>query len=158
MKLLNGAIAPYEDRMAFMKAQIVFWLLAAIDGHAKNFSIFLGPGGKYAMTPLYDVMSVQPVFDAGQLQANRIRLAMAVGNGRHYRTNEIVPRHFAETAKLCGIGESIISQITDELISISPAAIEATRAAIPDDFPGQIADSIIGGYETRLMQLSDVRP
>ena len=23
-----------------MKAQIVFWLLAAIDGHAKNFSIF----------------------------------------------------------------------------------------------------------------------
>ncbi len=31
MALLNGAVAPYEDRVAFMKAQIVFWLLAAIE-------------------------------------------------------------------------------------------------------------------------------
>ena len=28
-----------------MRTQLVFWLLAAIDGHAKNFSIFLLPGG-----------------------------------------------------------------------------------------------------------------
>jgi serine/threonine-protein kinase HipA len=36
LKFLNDAVAPHEDRLAFMKAQIVFWLLAAIDGHAKN--------------------------------------------------------------------------------------------------------------------------
>jgi serine/threonine-protein kinase HipA len=40
LEFLNGAVAPHEDRRTFMKAQIVFWLLAAIDGHAKNFSIF----------------------------------------------------------------------------------------------------------------------
>ena len=51
LECLNGAIAPYEHRNAFMKAQIVFWLLAAIDGYAKNFSIFLTPGG-YRLTPL----------------------------------------------------------------------------------------------------------
>ncbi len=45
LEFLNGAVAPREDRMTFMKAQIVLWLLAAIDGHAKNFSIFLTPGG-----------------------------------------------------------------------------------------------------------------
>jgi len=44
MEFLNGAVAPLEDRLTFMKAQIVFWLLAAIDGHAKNFSIFSHPG------------------------------------------------------------------------------------------------------------------
>ncbi len=26
LEFLNGAIAPYEDRLAFMKAQIVYWL------------------------------------------------------------------------------------------------------------------------------------
>jgi len=36
-EFLNGAVAPHEDRLPFMKVQIVFWLLAAIDGHAKNF-------------------------------------------------------------------------------------------------------------------------
>jgi len=32
-------------------------LLCATDGHAKNFSIFIGQGGTYRMTPLYDVLS-----------------------------------------------------------------------------------------------------
>ena len=32
MDFLNGAVAPHEDRLTFMKAQIVFWLMAAIDG------------------------------------------------------------------------------------------------------------------------------
>jgi serine/threonine-protein kinase HipA len=59
MEFLNGAVAPHEDRLTFMKAQIVFWLLAAIDGHAKNFSIFLSQGG-FRLTPLYDVMSAAP--------------------------------------------------------------------------------------------------
>lgn len=50
MAFLQGAVAPYKDRLIFMRAQIVFWLLAAIDGHAKNFSIFLTPGG-FRLTP-----------------------------------------------------------------------------------------------------------
>jgi serine/threonine-protein kinase HipA len=60
LEFLNGAVAPREDRLRFMKTQIVFWLLSAIDGHAKNFSVFLTPGG-YKLTPLYDVMSAAPL-------------------------------------------------------------------------------------------------
>jgi serine/threonine-protein kinase HipA len=44
-----------------LKAQILFWLISAMDGHAKNFSIFLGPGGSYQLTALYDVLSAEPV-------------------------------------------------------------------------------------------------
>ena len=58
-ELFNSTIAPYEDRRTFLKSKILFWLLAAIDGHAKNFSIFLAPTG-YRLAPLYDVMSVAP--------------------------------------------------------------------------------------------------
>jgi len=31
LEFLNGAVTPHEERLAFMKAQIVFWLLTAID-------------------------------------------------------------------------------------------------------------------------------
>jgi len=79
-----------------MKTMIVFWLLGATDGHAKNFSVFLSPGGRYRMTPLYDVISAQPSFAAGEIRPNQFRLAMAVGDNRHYRINTIAPRHFLQ--------------------------------------------------------------
>ena len=31
-----------------MKSQVLFWLLAATDGHAKNFSVFIEPEGRFA--------------------------------------------------------------------------------------------------------------
>ncbi|GAB6058409.1 hypothetical protein JCM31598_15260 [Desulfonatronum parangueonense] len=40
MKLLLGSSRSFEDRKAFLTTHFLFWLLAAIDGHAKNFSIF----------------------------------------------------------------------------------------------------------------------
>ena len=39
MQLLKGSDDPEHDLRMFLKAQIVLWLLGAIDGHAKNFSI-----------------------------------------------------------------------------------------------------------------------
>ncbi|MBC7578414.1 MAG: hypothetical protein H7312_13800 [Tardiphaga sp.] len=52
------------------------------------------------MTPLYDVLSAQPSLDARQVQRNNFKLAMAIGMNRHYRMDEIVPRHFAQPAAL----------------------------------------------------------
>ena len=54
-----------EDMTTLMTTQILFWLLRAPDGHAKNFSIRLLPGGRFRLTPQYDVMSVYPVIGAG---------------------------------------------------------------------------------------------
>ncbi|MGI6436549.1 MAG: HipA domain-containing protein, partial [Sphaerochaeta sp.] len=42
MSILQGSQNASEDRLTFFSAQLLFWLLAAPDGHAKNFSIFLG--------------------------------------------------------------------------------------------------------------------
>jgi serine/threonine-protein kinase HipA len=64
LDLLKASDEPEADQTLFLKAQIVFWLLGATDGHAKNFSIFLLPGGRFRLTPLYDVMSAQPNVDA----------------------------------------------------------------------------------------------
>jgi serine/threonine-protein kinase HipA len=72
IQLLKGSDTPDKDIAIFMRAWIVFWILGATDGHAKNFSIFLGAGGRYRMTPLYDVLTAQPSLDAGQIQAGNV--------------------------------------------------------------------------------------
>ncbi|MDV2450582.1 HipA domain-containing protein [Xanthomonas hortorum] len=53
MELLRQSSQP-SDREIFFKTQILFWLIAATDGHAKNFSLMIEPGGRFRMTPLYE--------------------------------------------------------------------------------------------------------
>jgi len=50
LEVLKGGEAFHEDGQNFLCAQLLFWFLAAIDGHAKNFSLFVLPGGRYRMT------------------------------------------------------------------------------------------------------------
>src|SRR5207244_13648618 len=57
LRVLDGSARATDDKRNFVKAQIVFWMMAAIDGHAKNFSIFNKRGGTYRLTPLYDILS-----------------------------------------------------------------------------------------------------
>ena len=51
MKTLLGSATPEQDRYLFMKSQVLFWLLAATDGHAKNFSVFIEPEGAFSPDP-----------------------------------------------------------------------------------------------------------
>ena len=85
LKFLRGSDTPADDQSRFFKAQILFWLIGATDGHAKNFSVFLRPGGSYSLTPFYDVLTTQPCLDANQIMRRQMKLAMFVGNSRHYR-------------------------------------------------------------------------
>ena len=99
-ELLKGSNDPAKDHRTLLKAQLIFWLIGATDGHAKNFSIFLNPGGGFALTPLYDVLSAQPSLDARQIERKQMKLAMSVGSNNHYRIDEIQPRHFVQTGSV----------------------------------------------------------
>lgn len=133
LSLLTGSDEPERDRLDFLKAQIVFWLITAIDGHAKNFSVFLFPGGRFKMTPIYDVMSAQPNFAQGRLRRNQIKLAMAVGDSRHYIVNEILPRHFAQSAKVAGVPTQQFQEMLHDLEGSASDALERAAASMPDD-------------------------
>lgn len=153
LALLGASDEVALDREAFMKRVIAFWLLGATDGHAKNFSIFLHPRGGFRLTPLYDVLSVQPLVDARQLGLNRFRMAMAVGDRRHYKVGGILPRHFYQSGLKAGLGEATIRRLFAELVADAPLAIRSTRAALPRWFPKDLADSIFGGFTSRLALL-----
>jgi serine/threonine-protein kinase HipA len=150
LHLLRGSDTPAEDQRIFLKAAIVFWLLGATDGHAKNFSVFLSPGGRYHITPLYDVISAQPSVDANQIRHNQFRLAMAVGDNRHYIMKTIAARHFIQTANRAGIGEEVVVSIFDELRGTAERAIDREAAKLPKGYPMEVAESIISGMKSRL--------
>jgi serine/threonine-protein kinase HipA len=153
LKLLRGSDSPQEDQQTFLKAIIAFWLLGATDGHTKNFSVFLSPGGRYRMTPLYDVVSAQPNVDAGQIRYNRFRMALSVGDNRHYAVNTVASRHFVQTARRAGVGEEVVASIFDELQASAAKAIEQTLGTLPEGFPNGIAASIQSGMVKRLRAL-----
>jgi serine/threonine-protein kinase HipA len=150
LDLLKASDEPEADQRTFLKAQIVFWLLGATDGHAKNFSIFLLPGGRFHLTPLYDVMSAQPNVDAGEIRHNRMKLAMAVGDSRHYVIDSIIPRHFLQTAARSGVPAALVQGILDELDSAASHAIDAAVADLPAGFPEEMVASVVEGMRRRL--------
>ena len=84
-------------RCTFFQAQVLFWTLRATDGHARNFSIFLRPGGSYDLAPLYDMLSAYPIIGTGanMLSPLKVKMAMAVRTkNTHWKMHEILRRHW----------------------------------------------------------------
>jgi serine/threonine-protein kinase HipA len=150
LELLKASDSPAEDQRLFVRAQLVFWLLGATDGHAKNFSIFIHPGGGFRLTPVYDVMSSQPTLDAHQIPRKKMRLAMSVGDSRHYLIDTVMPRHFVESAEKVGVPGSVVREQLKELVDLAPRAIETVTKSLPPGFPGDISTSIVRGVGQRL--------
>lgn len=155
MSLLLGARTAHADRQTFFKTQILFWMLAATDGHAKNFSVFIEPGGRYSLTPLYDILSAYPVMGRGanNIAPNKARMAMAVsGKNRHYYWSKIQRRHWLDTANTCDLGTEAENLIA-ELVDRTPAVLEHVSSLLPDNFPTNVAGPILDGLKKASDQL-----
>mgnify|MGYP003150047746 CR=1 FL=1 len=155
MRLLLGSQRANEDRELFFKAQILFWLLAAIDGHAKNFSLFLEPGSAYRMTPLYDVISAYPLMAQGSMAKEKAKMAMAVkGRNRHYRWARIEPRHFLATAEGVGYSAERASAIIAGIVDRAEQAISSVENTIPVGFPASVGEPILEGVKRQVERLA----
>jgi serine/threonine-protein kinase HipA len=156
MPVLSGSVRASEDRRNFFLTQLVFWLLAATDGHAKNFSIAHLPGNLYQATPLYDVLSAHPVIGRGrnQFAAQRVRLAMAVrGKNPHYVIGEIQRRHWIAQGKRVGLPEADVEAMIDELIARTPDVIDETSSILPESFPADVAEALFQGMRRFVRKL-----
>ena len=153
LDLLKASDDPQADQRAFLKSQIFFWLIGATDGHAKNFSLHLLPGGRFRLAPLYDIMSAQPHVDAGRIRRNQCKLAMAVGKNRHYVIDGISPRHFEQTAALAGVGKAMVAEVLAEVAHSLPRAIDEIAAGLPAGFPGRLIEQLAAGARRRLRSM-----
>lgn len=150
VSLLRASDEPARDQADFFKSQIIFWLIGATDGHAKNFSIFLRPGGGFRLTPFYDVLSAQPAFDAHQIPHGKYKLAMSVGRNRKYRIVDIVGRHFVQTGKEAGIGPAVMRQAITEIMEVAEEAPGRAMSQMPKDFSEDTHESVSNAISSRL--------
>ena len=159
LRVLDASANALADKTAFVKAQMVFWLLAATDGHAKNFSIFLERGGGYRLTPFYDVLSAWPIIGAGanQLARHKAKLAMALrAKSAHWGLTDIQARHWDGVAKLAGLGDARV--LCDELSDQLPGVLCTVGSELPPDFPPALAQAIFDGMTTTAQRLRDSEP
>lgn len=146
LRVLDASARPAADKLAFVLAQLAFWLLAATDGHAKNFSLFHERGGGYRLTPLYDVLSAWPIVGDGpnQVSPRRARLSMALhGKNTHYHLHEIRTRHFEALALQSGVPGAFGRMVG--LVLQVPQALDEAQATLPAGFPQRVFNAIRRG-------------
>jgi serine/threonine-protein kinase HipA len=146
MELLFGSSEGLNDRRTFMATQVVFWLLGAIDGHAKNFSIFLLPRGGFRLTPAYDILSAYPLVAKRQLRQTDLRMAMAVrGKNRHYDWSRILHQHWLGTAQYCRFPAKEMETIVGGLLDRMDEVLRAVTDQLPPSFPADVVEPILDG-------------
>jgi serine/threonine-protein kinase HipA len=160
LALLDGAIDGARDKRIFFQVQILFWMLYAIDGHAKNFSLQLHAGGRYQLTPIYDVLSAYPLLGAGgdRLSPFKVKMAMAVRTkNAHWKMRDILRRHWIAVGERHGIvtvdGRDTAAVI-DDLVSVTPQVLQSVRSQLPPGFPDKVADAVLRGLESAADRLS----
>jgi serine/threonine-protein kinase HipA len=147
--LLQQSVNAEADMRTLMASQILFWMLRAPDGHAKNFSIQLlsGAASRFQLTPMYDVVSAYPVIGnrANQWAEQDIKLAMALlGKNRHYHMHNIQRRHFNSTAKKVGYAQSA-EPLIQEIIKRTPLVVEQVQRNLPQGFSQKVGDTVFAG-------------
>lgn len=156
--LLRQSATSGQDVQALLRAQLLFWMLRAPDGHAKNYSIALLPGGSFHLTPLYDVVSAWPVVGDGpnQWKGKHIKLAMAMRgeSGRYYDCSRIQRRHFNHTARHIGYAGDM-EHIIEETLALVEPVIGAVESRLPEGFSALVARRIFAGLRASAKQLRE---
>jgi len=155
-RVLRGSVEAPRDLQTLFRAQLLFFLLAATDGHAKNFSLRILSGGRFQLTPLYDVLSAWPVIGkrANEIPLGKVKLAMALpGERPRYLWSTLQRRHFEALGRKLGLGDNTGRHI-DAVVTAVPDVIESMSAALPREFPAQVAARLFDGMTAATKVLS----
>lgn len=158
-RILRRSQESQRDLTTLFRSQLLFWMLAATDGHAKNFSIRILAGGRFQLTPLYDVLSAWPIIGkkANEIPLEKIKLAMALpGERPRYHLQSIQRRHFEALAKRLGLAAEADALI-DEMIAATPAAIETVTNLAPREFPPALLERVLAGLRKSAHALSNAK-
>ena len=130
LEMLGSSDNASADIKNFLKAQVVLWVIGSIDGHAKNYSIFLHPGNRFMMAPFYDIITDQWQRNVEQINTRGFCLSMKVGNKNRYRIDTILPRHFAQTVAKAGLSLDMLHQGMGEIVTGIGSAIETAVKSV----------------------------
>jgi serine/threonine-protein kinase HipA len=102
------------------------------------------------MTPMYDVLSAWPVTGQGAnlLDYKELKLAMALrSTNAHYQLETVQARHFVQLAARCRIPRDSALRLIEELIAMTPGAVDKAGASLPDGYPMDVFEAITKGLQ-----------
>ena len=104
------------------------------------------------MTPLYDVLTAQPSLDAHQVHKKQIKLAMFVGDNRHYVIDYIKGRHFVQTTERAGLSRTIAVEALNEIRESAQGTIATVGRYISSEAFESIHLSVSKALQDRLQR------
>ncbi len=133
-----------EDVQRFLEANVLVWVIAATDSHAKNYALLHSPGG-VRLAPFYDIASYLPYSDPA---LHRVNLAMKIGGT--YLVRRINRSSWEAVAKDNGIPVSQLLDSAQNLLLQIPAALEAVaEEAIEDGLKQSLVRKLAESIVTR---------
>lgn len=157
MRILDGASDSHRDKRTFFKAQIVFYLLMATDGHSKNFSLHHQSKNRYELTPLYDILSAHPLIGlrGDQIPIQKAKMAMAIkGSKNYYHIQLVQRRHFINHALEVGISEDEADKLITEMTDAAEKISQTIYQRLPETYPRVLADKILQGMLKQSQKLA----
>ena len=143
VSVLQTSVERQKDLESLFKSLLVYYILGAIDGHAKNYSIRYVESG-YQLAPLYDILSIYPALTVKEIKIGKYKMAFSIGNSNHYASKRIYRKHFIETAKFCQISAHRSEEIIDStLLSVKKKVWETIE--LSDHLDLKVRDKIISG-------------
>jgi serine/threonine-protein kinase HipA len=139
---------PSEDVDRFVAAVALNWILAATDGHAKNYALLHGARGTTRLAPFYDIASYLPY---SENRLHRVKLAMKIGS--EYLARRITRSDWEALARSAGIQPSrLVEQVQRVVDTVSVNVDQVREAALKEGLDGafinQLADLIKQRTET----------
>ncbi|EID0062744.1 HipA domain-containing protein [Vibrio sp. V39_P1S14PM300] len=128
----------------FFKFMILQCLLGATDGHLKNFSVHIAPGGHYKLAPFYDLLSAYPAVSATGLNKRKLKLAMGLqaSRGYKYHISKICLRHIEQTASQFGISNAECHEIVFAFLAQFSSALSSIDNRFPEKEFSRVKDAI----------------
>jgi serine/threonine-protein kinase HipA len=105
------------------------------------------------MAPLYDVLTAQPSLDARQIVAKQMKLAMSVGNNRHYTMEYIQGRHFIQTVERAGLPREVAEEVLADISGNAECTLANLGREMASAQCEEIHASIEKGFLSRLRQI-----
>ena len=136
--LRDASQEPKADVDRFLSAMALNWVLAATDGHAKNYALLHGPRGATRLAPFYDIASYLP--DA-EPPLHRVKLAMKIGS--EYLVKRIGKAHWEQLAKAIGVPTAELLERVEHVAGSVVSVIGRVRQGCVDEGLDQRAIDLI---------------
>jgi serine/threonine-protein kinase HipA len=118
-----------DDLLALADFAVVNLVAGAPDGHSKNISLLLAPGGERWVGPLYD-LATGLAYDSETVER---KVALSIGGERIF--SRIRTKQWEKAATALGLSAELLMTRVQMMAEEYPAAFEAELAAIAD-IPG----------------------